>query len=749
MTSTLSESHPPTRGASSLPLTPAPTPSPTLQVLAFAARLWGVPYNEEAIERVLEDLPVSLQPEARELEAQLRQAAPVIGFEVVPFAGPASEVMNRAHPGAPAFRIVAGASGQPRWVALLGQRLGRAVLSEIHAGLEPKELSAEETSRLLKDAGDSPWFFLEPQRPLEAAKGGHHDHPPPWNRFWALMRPESSDLGVVVVYAVLVGLLSLAVPVAVQALVNTVAFGVLRQPVLVLTVLVLTGLVFAGVFRAAQVHVVEVLQRRIFVRAAVDTASRLAQSQVSAFDGRSGPELVNRFFDVLTLQKSAATLLLDGLGIVLQIAIGALLMAFYHPMLLAFDVVLMAVLAFNVLVLGRGGVATSLAESQAKYEVVAWLEELAGHNAAFHSAGGRAFASMRVQHLCSEYLRARRSHFRIVMRQTVAMLALHAIASAALLGVGAILVMERQLTLGQLVAAELIVSAMLAGISKLGKYLETFYDLLTAADKLGYLIDLPLERVSGQEPKGSGPMEFECRNLSFAYEPPHDPHHGEPHRGHHAHPIFQSISLRGTRGESIGIYGAQSSGKSTLAELLLGYRSPSEGLIFFDGVDQRELRLDGLRSQVALVRGIELFDGTIAENVRAGRTHLGPEDIRRAVEFVGLLPIIQSFPEGLRQRILPQGGPLSDGQALLLSLARAVAGSPRMLVIDGTLDGLSLNQQETLLQRLMDPAMPWTLLLLTRHRHLADRCHRSFLLSHGHLEPLEDSGPHSIPGQVF
>jgi putative ABC transport system ATP-binding protein len=742
MASTISESPSPT-GASPLPLTPAPTPSPTIQVLAFAARLWGIPCDKETIEAALEDLPVSPQPDARELEAQLRRAAPVIGFEVVPFAGSSSEVMNRAHSGAPAFRVVAGASGEPRWVALLGQRLGKAILSELHGGVEPKELSSEETSRLLKDAGDSPWFFLEPQRPLEAAKGGHHDHPSPWDRFWALMQPERSDLWVVVVYAVLVGLLSLAVPVAVQALVNTVAFGVLRQPVLVLTTLVLMGLVFAGIFRAAQVHVVEVLQRRIFVRAAVDTASRLAQSQVSAFDGRSGPELVNRFFDVLTLQKSAATLLLDGLGIALQVIIGALLMAFYHPILLAFDVVLMGVLAFNILVLGRGGVDTSKAESQAKYEVVAWLEQLAGHNAAFHCAGGRAFASLRVQYLCAEYIRARRSHFRIVMRQTVAMLTLHAVASAALLGVGAFLVMERQLTLGQLVAAELIVSAMLAGISKLGKYLETFYDLVTAADKLGYLIDLPLERVGGEEPKGSGPMAFECRGVSFSYEPPHDPHHDDHHRAHQAHTILHGLSLRGEPGQSVGVWGEQCSGKSTLVELLLGYRSPSEGLIFFDGVDQRELRLDGLRSHVALVRGVELFDGTITENVRAGRSYLGPEEIRRAIEFVGLLPVVQTLPEGMRQRILPQGGPLSDSQALLLSLARAVAGSPRMLVLDGTLDGLSLDQQDTLLRRLADPSMPWTLLLLTRHRHLAVRCRHSFLLTHGHLASLDGIEPHA------
>jgi ABC-type bacteriocin/lantibiotic exporter with double-glycine peptidase domain len=454
---------------------------------------------------------------------------------------------------------------------------------------------------------------------------------------------------------------------------------------------------------------------------------------------------------VLTLQKSLATLLLDGLGIVLQVAIGALLMGFYHPILLAFDVVLMALLAFNVFVLGRGGVSTSLVESQAKYAVVAWLEELAGRNAAFHSAGGRAFASLRVQHLCAEYLEARREHFRIVMRQTVAMLALHAVASAALLGVGAILVLERQLTLGQLVAAELIVSAMLAGISKLGKYLETFYDLLTASDKLGYLIDIPIERATGEEPQGSGPMTFELRNLSFTYEPPADPHHGHGHghghESHHGHPVIQQLSLQGEAGETIGLYGAQCSGKSTLAELLWGYRAPSEGVVLFDGVDQRELRLDGLRSHVALVRGVELFEGTITENIRAGRVNIGVEQVRRALDFVGLQEVVQALPDGLNQHLLTQGGPLSESQALLLSLARAVAGAPRLLVIDGLLDSLNEEQQFALLDRLSAPSAPWTLLLLSQQRSLVARCRRRFTLDHGHLAAFDGAYRHASTGE--
>jgi len=715
---------------------PGVTSGATLKALMYAAKAWGVPVDEGAVERSIEGVAVGSAPGASELAAQLRRGAAVAGFEVRPYTGSTVGLVAAARPGSPAFRLVGGAGGW-RWVALLGGQGGRPVLIEMSG----QELPGQDASALLGEMStEGVWFFLEPQRPLEGAAGGHGGHgghPTPWERLWALLKPEAADLGVVLVYAVLVGMLSLAVPIAVQALVNTVAFGVLRQPVVVLTLLVLGGLGFAGALRAAQVHVVEVLQRRLFVRAAIDAASRLVRAQVAAFDGRSGPELVNRFFEVLTLQKSAASLLLDGLGVVLQVSIGAVLLGFYHPTLLAFDVVLMGAVAFVVVALGRGGLATSVAESQAKYAVVSWLEELAQPHTTFRSAGGSAMASLRMQRLCGDYLQARRGHFRVVMRQTAGTLVLHAVASAALLGVGAVLVMERQLSLGQLVAAELIVSAMLEGISKLGKYLETGYDLLTAADKLGYLIDLPLERSEGEALAGRGPAAVKLQGVSFAHEPPADPHHeGEAHGGHAA-PLFHDLSLEVAPGQSVGIVG-DGDGLSTLADLVLGYRVPSSGVVCLDRVDLRELRLEGVRSWASLAHGPGLFEGTVADNVRAGREEVGLDEVREAIELVGLTGVIQALPGGVHQRLIARGTPLSRGQAELLGLARAVAGRPRLLILDGTLDRLGEGQQQVLLERLLDPRNPWTLLLLTCDPRLAARCQRPFRLASGHLRALRD-----------
>ena len=132
----------------------------------------------------------------------------------------------------------------------------------------------------------------------------------PFTRLGQLLRPERRDIAAVVVFAVAVAVLSLATPIAAEGLVNTVAFGVLVGPVVVIALVLGGCLGLAAAVRAMQIYVAECLQRRLFVRVVADYAGRLPRAQLRAFDAAEGPELANRFFDVLTLQKAVALLLL-------------------------------------------------------------------------------------------------------------------------------------------------------------------------------------------------------------------------------------------------------------------------------------------------------------------------------------------------------------------------------------------------------------------------------------------------------
>jgi len=522
-----------------------------------------------------------------------------------------------------------------------------------------------------------------------------------------MLRIEREGLAVVLVYAVGIGLASLAAPIGVQMLVSAIAFGGLAQPIVVLTMLVLVALGIAAVLRAAQGWVVERIQQRLFVRVAADLAERLARARITAFDHGHGPELVNRFFDVLTLQKGAAMLLLDGILVVLQVAVGGTLLALYHPALLAFAAALLVALLAVLYGLGGGGAETSISESKAKYALVAWFEEMARHPTIFHGGGGESFARARSDELTRAYVSYRKKHFKVVFRQTVAFLALQAIATAALLGIGGFLVLGGQLTLGQLVAAELILTGVVSGFAKFGKYLESFYDLVAAMDKLGTLVDLPLERDAAVPfAAPPGPVGLRLESVTFA--------DGDDYR-------LAPTTLEIAPGGRVAVVGPNGSGKSTLIDVLYGLRDPTQGHVEVDGLPLRELALRDVREQIALVRGAAIFDGTILENICMGR-ELPLESVRFALEGVGLWDEVTRLPEGLATRLTTNGGNVSAGYAQRLAIARALVSRPRCLLLDEALDALDPDARQEILSRVLGADAPWTVVVATRDPAVAGAC---------------------------
>lgn len=549
--------------------------------------------------------------------------------------------------------------------------------------------------------------------------------PSPWRRLQTLLFRERTDVVVVIAFAVGVGFLNLATPIAVQALVNTVAFGVLLQPLAFLAMLLLAALAIAGVLRALQAWVVELIQRRLFLRLVDDLSFRLPRVDLGAFDRAHGPELVNRFFDVFAIQKAAASLLLGGLELALAAGVGMLVLAFYHPFLLAFDVLLLAVVAAILFGLGRGATSSAVKESKAKYAVASWLEEVARHPAAFKLAGGPSLARVRADELAATYLGYREKHFRVVFRQLSGALALQVFASAGILGIGGWLVITRQLTLGQLVAAELIVTMVVASFARVGKHLETTYDLLAALDKVGQLVDLPLEpalpgAVRPRDP--ASPAALEASDLTFGYR--------------EAAPIGAGLDLQIRPGERVVLTGGSGSGRSALVDVLLGLRRPHRGRVALDGVVLEELDHELLRRRAALVRGTEVIVGTLLENVTFGRRDLDVNRVREVLSRVALLDEVSALPEGLATRVLPDGSPLSRGQARRLVLARAIAADPSLLVIDGALDGLDAETRERVLDTVFDERAPWTLLVVTSDPLVEARCRRTLELLDGGLREI-------------
>ncbi|MCA8986259.1 MAG: ABC transporter ATP-binding protein [Planctomycetaceae bacterium] len=522
----------------------------------------------------------------------------------------------------------------------------------------------------------------------------------PLKRVLKLLRPEWSDIWLVILFAFVVGVLTLATPIAVESLVNTVAFGRFLQPVVVLAIILFAFLSFMAAVLGLQTYVVEIIQRRLFVRVAADLSYRLPRVEMSGMRGTDAPELVNRFFDIVAIQKVVAQLLLDGVSLVLSTSIGMLVLAFYHPFLLGFDVVLLASIAFIVFVLGRGAVQTAIVESKKKYATAAWLEEVARCPVTFHGPEARELASDQANTHIANYLVARREHFSILMRQIVFALVLQAVSSTLLLGLGGWLVIVGELSLGQLVAAELIVAVIVGGFAKLGKHLASYYDLLASADKLGALFDLDMESPQGMI---SLPLDdqahLELNNLEFA---------------------GQSISLNMSAGDSLAfLTDGNDRSVGELMDAFYGLTTWGAGQILIDGVEPEDLRNDILRERVALVRGVELFSGTVDENIHLNRYQVNPAEVRHVMDQLGLADVVRDFPEGYQTRINGSGYPFSRTQQSLLMLARSLVRDPEILLIDGALDGLSDRELKTVLNCLKETGSERILIVSTGREHLA------------------------------
>ena len=541
-------------------------------------------------------------------------------------------------------------------------------------------------------------------------------------------------MGVLLTYTVVAGLMALAVPLAAQALVNIIAANVLLQPLVVLTLLVLGGMLCAGLLQLLKLSLVERLQQRVFARVALAMAGRMVQMQPSALRGEYAPELVNRFFDVLTVQKSLSKLLIDGLTVSLQALVGLVLLGIYSPLLLGFDLFILLFAAFIIGVLGRNGLRTSIRESQEKYEVADWLEELARCHTSMKMHGQRGYLMGRADSAIVRYLQARQSHFTVHWRQAAGSFVFQAIASAGVLAIGGWLVINRQLTLGQLVAAQIIVVSVLAALDKLVRQADQVFDLLTALDKIGHVTDLPLERHGGdalteEKEKRSGGLSVVCRSVRFSYRAGDE--------------ILNGLSLTLAPGERVSLVGASGAGKSTLAMLLCGLEEPSHGTIAVGGVEVRSLDLLSLRRAVTLVGYTnEIFGGTIEENVRVGRDFVRHEDVRWALEMAHLTDDIAGMPGGTGTAVVSGGQNLSRGQVQRLLLARALAGRPQLLILDEAFTGIDERTTMKILDTIYAPENRWTIIDISHEAEVVMRSGTVHVLGDGRI--VETGTPQAL-----
>jgi putative ABC transport system ATP-binding protein len=531
------------------------------------------------------------------------------------------------------------------------------------------------------------------------------NHPPPLRRFVRMLLLERKDLAAIVVFSLVASILSLVSPLAVEALVNVVSWGIYLQPLIILAMVLLVSLSFQAILSVLQALVVEVVQRRQFVRIVGDLAHRFPQVARSQLVGIYPRELANRLFDIMTIQKATAVLLLDGISIILISLIGLCLLGFYHPFLLGFDVILITLMTLVTWGLGWGGVRTSIQESATKYRTVHWLQDVLDTPSAFQINGGRALAISRSSLLAADYVRARKNHFRVYIRQIAFAAGVNAFALTALLGLGGWLVIHGELTLGQLVASELVVTMVLAAFTKAGKSIEKFYDLMAGMDKIGHLLDLQTTQEHPNPKLYSEPVEVEWTRMVT--------HYGT-----------QQMTLEPCRipaGSMLAIVTHQYS--SLVMKVLTGTLTPDSGKVSIQGV---ELERQAVGCQQGRLMGYaapaKIFAGTILDNIALQREGIDENRCREVLEQVGLWKQLANLPQGLLTSLQTGGFPLTKLQCHQLMIAQAVAAGPRLLLIEDLMDHLSPADQEELMGFLKSQKATCTIILTTGSASIANRC---------------------------
>lgn len=502
----------------------------------------------------------------------------------------------------------------------------------------------------------------------------------------ALLVPDRKFFFLAAIYGVGIGILTLAVPIAVQALLNTVVNTALTPFILLLAGLLFAVLFISAVLMASRDYAMEIFQRRFLARISSEAALRLTHADQPHMDGINRAELVNRFFEIMHVQKNVPALLTEGFFIGLQAIIGLVVVSFYHPFLFIYNVLFAAALFFIWRIWSKTAIRKAVALSDSKYALVQWLEEMARINQTFKSTRSISFALGQTDQETANYLAHKKSYFRTTFAQNLAFLGLYCVASAALLGLGGVLVAQNQLSLGQLVGAELIMSAIFYSTSKLGYYARIYYDLRANLHKLNYFFSLPLEKIEGTLSLSNMPS----RAIDFSGV-------AVPYRGHEF--IFD-CGFAST--DKVLVKTDESACSKIFLDLVKGYRQPKRGRIIVGGQDLSDFDLHDLRDRVLSVDSLSVVEGGIRRFFDLYAPGATQAEIMAALRLVELDELIVKLPEGVNTHIVPSGYPLLQDEVLRLKLAAVIAAKPAVLVIAEIFDIVPFQLRKRILQHLCE-----------------------------------------------
>ncbi|MCO6162281.1 peptidase domain-containing ABC transporter [Flavobacterium sp. NRK F7] len=545
----------------------------------------------------------------------------------------------------------------------------------------------------------------------------------PLERFKNLILIDKRDIYQIFLYSIFGGLISLTLPLGIQSIVNFIQAGKVSTSWGILVIVVVIGVILVGVFKIMQYRITENLQQKIFVRSSFDFSFRFPKIKFNQLYNQYPPELANRFFDTLSVQKGFSKLLLDISAAILQILFGIILLSLYHPFFILFGILLLGLLYFIFKANFKVGLETSLKESKYKYKVAHWIQEIARNHLSFKNQNLFEFSLSKNDDLVSDYLNYREKHFKILKRQFIQLVGFKTIITAGLLIIGGILVLSQQMNIGQFVAAEIIILTIITAVEKLFGGLELFYDVLTSLEKLGAVSDLEIEKESNSQNffLDNEGITLEVKNVYYKYPQAEIP-------------ILNNINLTIRPKERVVIKGENGSGKSTLIRLLAKIIDPSTGTLFVNNVNIDKINIGNYRSKIGLItRDDSTFEGTILDNITCQNENLKINEINTVLEQVQLIDFIKTLPLGLDTPLFPGGKQINASVVQKIILARCILSKPEIILLEDPINKIDKKQSQKIIDFLMDKNHPWTVVVTASSKDWLPHATQIITLENGQI----------------
>ncbi len=550
----------------------------------------------------------------------------------------------------------------------------------------------------------------------------------PVKRFFRLIDKEKKDVLLIYFFSIFSGVIALTLPLGVQAIINiTLGSSKLTASWYILIFIVIIGVTLSGLIQVIQLSISEKIQQRIFARASFEFVFRIPRMKLEALTKYYSPELVNRFFDVLTVQKGLSKILMDFSSNILSIFFGLILLSFYDSSFVFFGVFILLTLGLILNYTGQKGLKTSIAESKYKYETAHWLQEVARAMSVYKLAGYTSIPMDRTDHLVTKYVDTRRKHFRVLIGQYFSITTFKTIISSGLLILGSVLLINQKINIGQFVASEIVILSIVSSVEKLVLSLETIYDVLTGIEKMGNVTDLPIETEQGinfeEIDTGKG-IKIEVKNLSYRFA-------GAERDS------LTDINFTLQPGEKVCVAGYNSSGKSTLLNIISTLFHDYTGSIMYNDYSLRNINLMSFRNFAGeSLSNKELVNGSIEDNISMGRDDITFTDVKRAASYVGLDDYVQKLPIGYNTVIVPGDMTVPRSVVNKIALARSIAENPRIFLLDEVFLNMQRDEKDKVIDFFTDPNKPWTMLAASSDARFASKCDKVIILNNGRIQDI-------------